>query len=71
MIDLEELNEAEAARDVYVKRIKELDVPLGNWSFPLADGSARQPDANQRRRIRPTRQIWESENEGGDGPTKR
>ena len=67
--DLEELNEAEAARDVHVKRIKESDVPLGNWTCPLADGAARQPDA-KKRRSRPTNQIWESENAGGEPSTK-
>jgi hypothetical protein len=64
VVDLEELGEAEAARDVHIKRIKELDIPLGKWSFPLADGTAQQPGANQRRQLRPTRQIWESENAG-------
>ena len=48
-VDLSEVNEADSARHVYIKRIKETDVSPGNWTLPFTDGSTRQASGSQRR----------------------
>ena len=63
MVDQEEVHSADAAREVHVKRVKEITIPLdGKLHFPLAEGILRQPDPGETRlRSRSQRLSWPTE----------
>ena len=65
IVDIEELENAESAADVHVKRIKGIVVPPGKPISPLADGSVKQPCPGARRKRRFTTYFWRS-NAGGE-----
>ena len=56
--DFEDLEEAETARDVHLRRIKEIVVPPGRFIFPLAEGSIRQTCPGTRRAKRAPARLW-------------
>ena len=64
IIDAEEIDNAENASDVNLRRVKEIVVPDGTPNFPLANGSLQQPSPGARRRHRKSRYLW-SDDLGG------